>query len=402
MTTARDRVATQLELDLPAIVRSIVGSIQAAVPAYRDLRGPQLADVEGIARWSLIRLMQLWTVGFEYDQGDQARFRAIGATRAADGRPLTDILRAYRVASSVFVRHVTDRHLDDLEPTDIAELSLIVLAAVDAISEEVIDAYTASRERLTSDRDQAQAALLDDLIAGRQNSPGAIADRSRELNLRLAGRPHILLIQHSDATRAMSGDELDDIVTALALVPHGRQDDDARRTYVCTRRGTRGVLLLPNDIERSDVESICRAHGLLGCLVTGRPIADVPAVYRLAGDALDTAPAHAFADRLLLDDGDCQLLALLTARPTADTTALTGAVLGPLVEPSNRHLLDGLSAFIATGTATAAAAALHVHPQTLRYRLRRAQKLAGRDPRHAWHRLTLDTAIQLHLLAERT
>ncbi|WP_237669124.1 helix-turn-helix domain-containing protein [Rhodococcus sp. BS-15] len=39
-----------------------------------------------------------------------------------------------------------------------------------------------------------------------------------------------------------------------------------------------------------------------------------------------------------------------------------------------------------------------MHPQTLRYRLRRAQELTGRDPRSAWHRLALDTAIQLRQL----
>ncbi|MGB3370172.1 MAG: helix-turn-helix domain-containing protein, partial [Rhodococcus sp. (in: high G+C Gram-positive bacteria)] len=91
--------------------------------------------------------------------------------------------------------------------------------------------------------------------------------------------------------------------------------------------------------------------------------------------------------------------ALLTARPTADTTAVVRAVLGPLTEAANGHILDGVSAFIATGTATAAASELRIHPQTLRYRLRRARELTGRDPRHGWHRLALDTALQLRQLA---
>ncbi|MBJ7287359.1 helix-turn-helix domain-containing protein [Williamsia sp.] len=399
MSAARERTVTRLQGELPAIVTRSVDAIREAVPAYRDLRGPQLDEVENIAAGSLRRLLELWIDDGDIER-DRSAFRAIGTARAADGRPLTDILRAYRVASDVFVRHVIDHHLDDLEPADVADLSLLVLRTLDAVSEVIIDAYTTYRDRLTSDRGQAQAAFLDDLIAGRQNSPGAIADRSRQLDLALAGRPQLLVVARTDPGRSMSDDDLDTILRSLGETPHTDPTDGPARPHLCTRRGTRGVLLLPGTVDRTLLDSVCAAADLRGSLMSGRPIADVAAAYRLACDALDTAPGHAFAERALLDDGDCQLLVLLTARATADTDAVVSTVLGPLRDPSNEHLLDGVRAFISTGTATAAAAELHVHPQTLRYRLRRAQELTGRDPRHAWHRLALDTAIQLQQLAD--
>lgn len=97
----------------------------------------------------------------------------------------------------------------------------------------------------------------------------------------------------------------------------------------------------------------------------------------------------------LLGTGDAQVLALLAAAPGAAPETLAKAVLGPLTEPANRHVLDGLTAYLAAGSATDAAGRLHVHPQTLRYRLRRAAELSGRDPGDPWQRLTLDVACHI-------
>ncbi|WP_415973901.1 PucR family transcriptional regulator [Rhodococcus sp. 077-4] len=399
MYPARAAVVADIEPELVSVVASAVQAVRDAIPVYRNLRGPQLADVEAIAYWSLRRLMALWVGGDpSFDERDHSRFRAIGAARAADGRPLADVLRAYRVASSVFVRHVTTRYLDALEPADIAELSLGVLDAIDAISDEIIGAYVVAREQLTSNRAQAHALLLDDLVAGRHNSPGALADRTRELDLELPTHPNLLVVQPNGPGKPLSDDTVESLVLALGLVPPDRSAPSNRRSHLCTRREQRAILLLPTAIGRCDVDAACTATMLRGCLVERSTIAGTSSSWRLASEALDSAPDHAFDDRVVLDHGDGQLLALLTARPTADTGEVVRCVLGPLTEAANAHILEGLSSFIATGTATAAAAQLHVHPQTLRYRLRRAQELTGRDPRSAWHRLALDTAIQLRQL----
>lgn len=392
MASARENVVAHIEQDLTSVVATAVDAIRTSIPAYRDLHGPQLADVEAIAFWSLRRLITVWSDGSEVvDQRDQSRFRAIGAARASDGRPLTDVLRAYRVASSVFLRHVGGVYLDDLDPSDVVELSVTVLEAVDAISEEITEAYTTAREQLTSNRNQAQATLLDDLVVGRRTSPGALSDRSRELGIELPAHPHLLIAQSIDAP--ITDKTIDALLTRFELTTH------TRPSHLCTRREQRAILLLPNTVTLEKVDDACRTLLVHGCLVERRPLGDVSVSYRVASEALDTAPAHAFQDRSVLDEGDAQLLALLTARPTADTTAVVRAVLGPLTEAANGHILDGVSAFIATGTATAAASELRIHPQTLRYRLRRARELTGREPRHAWHRLALDTALQLRQLA---
>ena len=196
----------------------------------------------------------------------------------------------------------------------------------------------------------------------------------------------------------MSDDTVESLVLAMGLVPPDRTTTADQRTHLCTRREQRAIALLPPSIHRAEVDLACRDLRLRGCLVERSTVTGISSSWRLASEALETAPDHAFDGRALLDQGDGQLLALLTARPTADTSEVVRSVLGPLTEAANEHILLGLSAFISTGTATAAAARLQVHPQTLRYRLRRAQELTGRDPRSAWHRLALDTAIQLRQL----
>ncbi|WP_143546025.1 MULTISPECIES: PucR family transcriptional regulator [unclassified Rhodococcus (in: high G+C Gram-positive bacteria)] len=399
MYRARAAVVAEIEAELVAVVASAVQGVRDAIPVYHNLHGPQLADVEAIAYWSLRRLMTLWAGGDPaIDERDHSRFRAIGAARAADGRPLADVLRAYRVASSVFVRHVATKYLDALDPPDIADLSLGVLDAIDAISEEIIGAYIVAREQLTSNRAQAHALLLDDLLAGRHNSPGAVADRARELDLELPSHPNLLVVEPTSAGRSLTDDTVESLVLALGLAPPDRTAPSTTRNHLCTRREQRAILLLPSTIGRAQVDVASRASGVRGCLMERSTVAGVGSAWRLASEALDTAPDHAFDGRAVLDTGDGQLLALLTARPTADTSEVVRTVLGSLTESANAHILEGLSAFIATGTATAAASQLHVHPQTLRYRLRRAQELTGRDPRSAWHRLALDTAIQLRQL----
>jgi DNA-binding PucR family transcriptional regulator len=165
-------------------------------------------------------------------------------------------------------------------------------------------------------------------------------------------------------------------------------------------RGRRAVLLMPTG-DYPALDDALHVRGWRGCTLSSPTLANLASSNRLAADALDTAPENAFHGRALLDEGDAQLLALLTAKAAANPGAVVRTILGPLAETSNAHLLEGLSAFLSTGSATAAAAHLHLHPQTLRYRLRRAHQLTGRDPGLPWQRLALDIARQLHQIQRR-
>lgn len=89
---------------------------------------------------------------------------------------------------------------------------------------------------------------------------------------------------------------------------------------------------------------------------------------------------------------DAQVVALLTGHRDADPDRRRGLLLPPL-STSGDHLIQGLRAYLDTGSAAAAAHLLGLHPQTVRYRLGRIRELTGRDPRHGWDRSVLEPAI---------
>lgn len=382
----RQRAVGEISARLPDLTRSTIAVVQETIPAYRDLSADQLRDVSAIASWVLLRVPQLWAEQTEFDDHDLARFRAIGAARAEDGRPITAVLRAYRVAAIRATSELTDLGRRYLDFDDIAALPQTLLTALDELSEALNSGYTAARNRLTGDRDRALRELLDDLIIGRQSSPETLADRSNELGVSLPAHPVLLVAEPADPARSAGINTLAQLRDAL-IVPETAD-------HLATLRGSRAVLLLPQPA-LPQIEVVLAGRAWRGCVIVRKQLNDVAAAYRLAADALDSAPAHAFRARPLLDDADAQVLALLRARPSADPTAVAGAVLGPLIEPAHQHLLDGLAGFLSSGSATGAAQQLHLHPQTLRYRLSRVRALTSRDPHDPWHRFTLDIAVQL-------
>ncbi|MFD1656720.1 PucR family transcriptional regulator [Streptomyces caeni] len=376
----RARIRQQLAAD-PRVVEAVVAAVHAQVPVYAALDGSRLPEVRAIAAWGVDRLLHLWATDGTWDAADLRRVRGIAAARAADGRPVQAVLRAYRVAATVLTDEVAAR-ASGLTAADGLALARMLVTALDTLSEEMAAAYAATTEDLAGDRDRALRLLLDDLIAGRHASAGALTDRSARLGVHLP-EPYCLLVAEPVAG---GGPDMSYEAAAGLL---GALGDGG--TALSTVRGSRAVLLLPATAT-GRAPALLGARGWRGCAITGEGLDRVAVAHRLAADALDTAPAHAHRPGRLLTDADAHVLALLTGRPAATADHIARLVLGPLTDPEQRHLLEALSAYIDAGSATAAARVLHLHPQSLRYRLRRVWALTSRDPRDPWQRLTLEVA----------
>ena len=380
---SRGRVRDEILADR-RVVEDVVAAVHAQVPVYAALDDSRLPEVRAIAAWGVDRMLHLWATDGTLAPADLRRFRGIAAARAADGRPVQAVLRAYRVAATVLTDEVTAR-AGDLTAADGFALARVMLTALDTLSEEMATAYAATTEDLAGDRDRAQRLLLDDLIAGRHASAGALTDRSARLGVHLPD-PYCLLVAEptTEGGPDISYEEAAGLLAALG-------NRGTPLSALSTVRGSRAVLLLP-------AAAVHRAPAALdertwrACAITGEGLDRVAVAHRLAADALDTAPAHAHRPGRVLTDADAHVLALLAGHPAATAEHIAHLVLGPLTEPDQRHLLQALTAYIDAGSATAAARALHLHPQSLRYRLRRILALTSRDPRDPWQRLTLDVA----------
>ncbi|WP_020667315.1 PucR family transcriptional regulator [Amycolatopsis nigrescens] len=381
----RATVRAELTPNLSEAGRQLVATVVETIPAYRSLDPAQLAEVSAIAAWTFGLVLDSWVQDTPLEPRDLHRFRGIGAARAADGRPLAAVLRAYRVATGTATELIMEHGRDRLEIEDVLDLTRLWTVVLDELSEALFTSYTATSARLSGDRDRAVQALFDDLVAGRRTSHGALADRCHQLGVTLPTSPALLLAQPLDPASAATAADAGSLFAGLA------------GPVLVTTRGRRAVLLTPPP-SRAALAAALDGRGWCGCLNENSQIDELPAAHRLAADALDAAPPHAYRVNRLLTDGDAHTLALLNARPTAHPPSVVRAVLGSLTEPRHEHLIDGLGAFLATGSATEAARSLHLHPQTLRYRLRRVRELTGRDPRDPWDRLVLDIARHLAVI----
>ncbi|MGW4993715.1 PucR family transcriptional regulator [Streptomyces mirabilis] len=380
---AREHVRQEIVAD-PRVVAAIVSAVHEQVPVYAALDDSRLPEVRAIAAWGLERLLHLWVTDGALEPSDLRRLRGIAAARAADGRPVQAVLRAYRVAATVLTDEIAAR-APRLAAADAFALTRMLLTALDTLSEEMTTAYAATDEDLAADRDRALRLLLDDLIAGRHASVGALSDRSARLGVQLPDPYCLLVAEPVGAERPdMALDAATGLLEALA-VPGDEGVSSA------TVRGSRAVLLLPGAAAaRAGV--VLGARSWRGCAITGESLDRVAVAHRLAADALDTAPAHAHRPGRVLTDADAHVLALLGGHPAAAPDQVARLVLGPLTDPGQRHLMEALTAYIDAGSASAAARVLHLHAQSLRYRLRRIHALTSRDPRDPWQRLTLDIA----------
>ncbi|MGW7637769.1 PucR family transcriptional regulator [Streptomyces decoyicus] len=379
----RERVRQQL-IAAPRVVAAIVTAVREQVPAYAVLDDSRLQEVRAIAAWALDRLLHLWVTDSALTPADLRRFRGIAAARAADGRPMQAVLRAYRVAATVMTDEVAAATPPPGAP-DAFALARMALTTLDTLAEEMATAYTATSEDLTADRDRALRLLLDDLIAGRHASVGALTDRAARLGRQLPDPYCLLVAEHADGDGTAVTQE-----TAVGLLV-ALDGHSGEVTSLATVRGSRVVLLLPAAAGGAAPRALGE-RGLRGCAISGESPDRIAVAYRLAADALDTAPAHAHHPARVLTDGDAQVLALLGGRPATTPDQIGRLILGPLVQPGRHHLMEALTTYLDTGSANAAARRLGLHPQSLRYRLRRISDLTTRDPRDPWQRLTLDIA----------
>ncbi|MGW7075178.1 PucR family transcriptional regulator [Streptomyces sp. NPDC054866] len=388
MTNKRERVRQELLAD-SHLVEAVVDAVHEQVPAYTALDGSRFPEVRAIAAWATDRLLDRWVTDSAISDGDLRRFRGIAAARAADGRPLQAVLRAYRVAAAVLADEVAAR-APQLSAQDAFALAQLLLTAMDTISEEMTTAYAATSERLTGDRDRSLQLLLDDLIAGRHASLGALGARASRLGVQLPERYCLLVAEPADAGVLDGGSSDISLMTSTALLA-ALGGGGARGTSLATTHGSRAVLLLPA-ASADAVPEVLRRHAWRGCVISGESLDRVAVAHRLAAGALDTAPPHAHHTDRALTDADAHVLALLAGHPVVSPDQIGRIVLGPLVEGAQRHLLEALTAYIDTGSANAAARELHLHPQSVRYRLRRVRDITSRDPQDPWQRLTLDIA----------
>ena len=247
---------------------------------------------------------------------------------------------------------------------------------------------------------RVQGEFLDDLLEGRLEDRDAIRARAALLGVDLAVPRYVACIgQHGAGT--ITRRTLTRVERALK-----RRFPDA---MALPREGDLVLLLAPGDAEARDVERALRevaADGLAGglgqlCLA----LDDYADACGEAAAALDLARRRP-APGEVLTPADLGLYGLLARGSTRQSLeSIVAGALGPLLASD----ADGGSEYVKTLDAYLAndrhleptAQALHVHPNTVRYRLAKVQELLSVSLRDVDDRFLLELALRVRAALER-
>ena len=402
------RHLTELAIEgrgLPAIAAGLAQATSRPV-AYEDrtfaltLHGRPLAtkvDDERLAR--AFRETQAQLAGW-------LRNRRVSASEPPCAEFVLNGLGITRLVAPVVLREGIVGYLSLLDEgagfREIERVAIVRAAAACAI-EMLRESAAAEAE------DRVGATFLDDLLTGAAVSPEAVRRLASRLGYDLAVPQVVLLCQHHlqpdcEARPTWSSPAQPPLQVAV-------EQELSRRRLRALCRGweDRVAILHPapsGETPRAEVRELAAAiAATLGAPVSvgvgqpGRGAEAIPDAYRQAQGALSLG-LRLFGPGRVTYYTDLGLYRLLLAiQDVPELRAFYDEALGKLVEHDRRgngELLRTLEAYFAgRGSPTVAAERLHVHRNTLLYRLRRIQAITGLDLEDPETRLWLNLALHV-------
>jgi hypothetical protein len=354
----------QLGDRLPALLLEVRDGLAESWPDYAAFLEDDLEGINGAATLFLHRLVQMATDAqtrpLEDEHALQLLFEQIGGLQWQAGHDLTRLLTAYQLGARVAWRHVSETaQALDLSRELIAVLAETVFDFVNQLSQASTQGYVAAQSADSRARDRYRGELADLLLSERSSMVAirAAADRARwqlpaqaALVLRGGDAPSsrdVLSRLDSYALPLRQGT----LVGAIVADPIGPRREQLRTALAgagCVVGIAVPVEILARSVELAQLAVSLRAEGVLR---------DDPVFVE---DHLDTIIVH--RDARLLSFLRDQVLAPLDGLPKGSRDRLVETLVSWL-----RHHGDRL----------AVAEDLHVHPQTVSYRLGRLRTLFG-------------------------
>ena len=363
-------LARALEPALPALVDEVIAAVEAAVPDYSS--GVE-ENVRLGVRQALDGFVELVLTGSDAGLPERQIYVEFGAGEYRVGRTLDALLRAYRAGAQVAWRGLADAgDRADIDPRALYTLAEAIFAYIDEISAASAEGFAREQSQAVSELQARRHRLVDLLLREPPAEVAAIESAATDAEWRLPDRLAVLAFAAdapgSLASRLPVGSllgEMDGVSIAVIPDPEGPR---RRAAVVKAMSDTRSGLGHAVEFQHAP-ESARRARLALG----------------LARDGFVDSGARP-VDILLA--GDAGLARDLSER-----------ALAPLAElPPNRRarLLETLAAWLdAHGDVRAASEALHVHTQTVRYRLNQLRELFGEALEDPAARLELALALRV-------
>jgi len=363
---------TAIRAELPTIATEVVKTIQREVPGYsRPLRG---AFGKGIRSGVELALRRFTGEG---DEEPQDIYRRLGYGELRAGRTLDALQTAYRVGARVAWLRMSQAAAETGASADAQrELAGAIFAYIERIAGESIEGYADAQLARAGDVERRRSALFSLLMATPPPDAMTLASAAAGAGWSIPANVACLLVEDSavaSTVRQLSGDTLHGSVgevTCIVVPEPSRLEHEARA--IADRRA--GAVALGPTVPAEDARVSLRWADL---------------ARQLPGDGLIVA------DGRLVD---------IALRASADVVdALSDRALAPLTgqsERSRERLEDTLLAWLRHhGSQRAVADELGVHPQTVRYRLKRLRDLLGEGLKDPDRRFELEIALRNRALS---
>lgn len=348
---------------LAGVAEEMIGEIQRGVPEYaRPLDEDYARMVRLAVEGALRQFVDLISDPDTSWESVAAVYREIGWAEAREGRSLDALQTALRLGARVAWRRLAaESEKINVSRRTLGRLAEAIFALLDEIAAAATQGYTEAREQVAGELEHRRRRLLDLVLAEPPAAPQAITDLARVAQWRMPRT-----------------------VAAVALYERGRERfsqpslppdvlADVNRREPCL------VVPDPDGPGRGQMlETALREWvAAIGPTVA---VAETAKSLRWARDALVLARRGVLADDRLIRCVD-HMPALVIFKDEDLVRAVAGQRLAPLQEVRPRHrerLARTLLACLQNGfNATEVAARLHVHPQTVRYRLHQLEGLFG-------------------------
>lgn len=326
---------------------------------YRQVEKAAPDELRQVCRANLKRALTAFADGRELPL-DAAR--KTGLAQARQGIPLPAVLRAFRIGGMfVYEALLGLAGPGFISATQTAAMSSTVWRTIDLYSAALTTAY----DEVAAQPPAGRRELLEDLLQGRLADPAELEDVAAELDL---PSPGIFVAVVTEAVDPDWHNTLEPLLRARRWRSLWRDSGEA------------GIVVIDR------VEDVRRVRDVLTSLPLAVGMSKPFSGLREIPDALHRARVA----RLSLPAGTAGVtvygdspVTTLVAGATSMTRELVRATLSGVLAlpPAEQKVLLGTLAawFSGHGSAKAAADQLFVHPNTVRYRLRRLQELTGRD-----------------------
>jgi hypothetical protein len=362
---------------VPALTGEIIAAIRAEVPAYaRPLEG---AFGEAVRRGVTEALAQFADAGRHPGIGRAAGRRiyvALGRGEVREGRSLEALLAAYRIGARVAWRRAAEAGLEaGLAPETLVLLAEAIFAYIDELSAESAEGFAREQAERAGEADRRRADLLDVLLREPPAPPQALADAAAAAGWTPPAR------------------------LAIVVWPAGRGRRPARRLPVGTLDAPRDGLVcavVPDPAGPGRRDALAAAlDGTPAGMGPAVAPAEAAASHRRAVAALALAEEESRAGLVVAAEHRATLLGRLDPALGREIRRERLAALGDETPASRERLEATLLAWLRHASdVRAAASELHVHPQTVRYRLARLRHLLGEELDDPDARFELEFALR--------